>query len=125
MNDSDLYEWAHARARHLRAFYLHAGIYVVVMLFLVMVNAMTRDDAGGYMYRGYMHHRDVGDWWVIWPALGWGVVVAIHGLVVALGGTDRFDVWETRKVEELVRREKARTGAAPDGSDDEHPDVTA
>lgn len=114
MNDTDLYEWARTRARHIRAFYLHLGVYLVVMLFLVMVNAMTRDDPGSYMYGGYMHHRDAGDWWVVWPALGWGLAVAIHGLVVALGGTDRVDGWETRKVEELVRREKARTGAPPD-----------
>jgi hypothetical protein len=125
MNDTDLYAWARTRARRLRAFYLHAGVYFVVILFLVFVNAMTRDDTGGYMYRGYMHHRDAGDWWVVWPALGWGAAVAIHGLVVALGATDRFDAWEDRKVAELVRREKAHARTPSAGSDDEDPGPTA
>lgn len=61
MNDTDLYEWARTRARHIRAFHLHAGIYVVVILFLLVVDAMTREDAAGYMYRGYMHGRDADD----------------------------------------------------------------
>jgi hypothetical protein len=118
MQDNELYQWAHARARQLRAFYLHAGIYAAVMLFLVVVNAITRDEPGGYMYGGHMYHQMNGDWWVIWPALGWGVIVAIHGIVVALGGTGRLDAWEDRKVEELVRREQQRSVTTPSTSED-------
>jgi len=109
MKDSELYEWAHTRARHIRALYVHAAVYLVVMVFLVIVNAITRDEPGSHMYSGQMYHRGDGDWWVIWPALAWSLAVAIHGIVVALGGRDRFDRWEDRKVAELVRRERERT----------------
>jgi hypothetical protein len=110
MKDDELYAWAHQRARQLRAFYVHLGVYLVVMVFLLIVNAVTRDDAGSYLYGDHMYHRDGGDWWVIWPALGWGVAVAIHGVVVGLGASGAIDSWEDRKVEQLVRCEKDRSG---------------
>jgi hypothetical protein len=110
MKDEELYEWARTRARQLRGLYLHVGVYLVVMLTLLMINAMTRGDAGMYRMAGRQYHRDGGDWWVVWPALAWGAAVAIHAVVVLLGGTGKVDTWEERKVEELVRREKERSG---------------
>ena len=108
MNDSELYQWAHARARQLRVFYLHLGVYAVVIAFLVLINAVTRDNAGSYMFGGHMYHRAGGDWWVIWPALGWGVAVAVHAVVVLVGGTGKVDAWDERKASELIAKEKAR-----------------
>jgi len=110
VNNDELYAWAHRRARQVRAFYVHLGVFVVVMVFLLAVNAVTRDQAGSYMFDGHMYDRDAGDWWVIWPALGWGLAVAIHGVVVALGAAGAIDAWEDRKAEQLVRREKDRAG---------------
>jgi choline-glycine betaine transporter len=109
MDETQLQQWARARVRQLRALYLHVGVYVVVMLFLLLINAVTRDTSGSYMFAGHMHHRGGGDWWVIWPALGWGVLVALHAIVVLIGGTGKLDNWEDRKVEELVTRERDRT----------------
>lgn len=109
MEDEQLYQWARSRARQLRGLYLHIGVYVVIMAFLVLINAVTRDQPGSYMFSGHMYHRAGGDWWVIWPAMGWGVVVALHALAVLLGGTGKLDSWEDRKVAELVRREKDKT----------------
>jgi hypothetical protein len=109
MKDEDLYRWAHARARQLRGFYVHVGVYVVVMLFLLVINAVTRDQPGSYMFNDHMYHRGGGDWWVVWPALGWGVAVALHGVTVLLGGTGKADAWEARKAEQLIRREQERT----------------
>ena len=111
MDDTQLYQWAHARAKQLRGFYLHAGIYVVGIAFLVLINAVTRDDPGNYMYGGHMYHRAGGDWWVIWPALGWGIAVAIHAIVVLIGATGKVDAWEERKARELIAREKSREKA--------------
>ena len=110
MQDTDLYNWARARARQLRVFYLHAGLYAVVMAFLLVINAVTRDQPGSYMFGGHMYHHGGGDWWVIWPALGWGVVLAIHSVVVLVGATGKIDAWEDRKAEQLVRRERERSG---------------
>ena len=109
-SEEELRQWARARARQLRSLYLHVGIYVVVMLGLLAINAMTRDGAGSYMYGRHMYHHGGGDWWVVWPALGWGIAVAIHAVVVLTGGTTRIAGWEDRKVEELIQREKNRAG---------------
>ena len=108
MDDTELYQWARARARQLRGFYLHLGIYAVVMVFLLLINVVTRDHPSDYMYAGHMYHRADGDWWVVWPALGWGVAVAIHGLVVLLGGPGKLDAWESRKTQDLINKEKSR-----------------
>ena len=109
MQDEQLYQWAHSRVRQLRFLYLHIAIYVVVVGFLVLINAVTRDQPGNYMFGGHMYHQAGGDWWVIWPALVWGAVVALHGVIVAIGGTGKLDSWEERKAEELMRREKDKT----------------
>ena len=95
MDDEQLEEWAHARAKQLRDFYTHVGIYAVAMAFLLLLNSITRGSDGS--------------WWVIWPALGWGIAVAINAVAVLIGGAGKVDTWEERKVEELVRKEKERT----------------
>lgn len=110
MDEAKAYTRARARVRQLKAFYLHAAIYLVVMLGLLGINAATRDHDHGMMFNGYRYHDTGGDWWVVWPALVWGIVVAVHAIVVLIGGVGRFDNWEDRKVEELVRREKEKTG---------------
>ena len=45
------------------AFQIHARLYVLINLFLVAIWAV----AGG------------GSFWPVWPALGWGLGLAIHG----------------------------------------------
>lgn len=108
--DQDLRRWALRRARQLRWLYVHAAIYAVVTVGLLLINAVTRDEPGTHMFGGQRFHHGGGDWWVIWPALAWGMAVAIHAVVVLIGGTTRMESWEDRKVEELVRREKERSG---------------
>ena len=57
-----------------------------------------------------MYHHGGGDGWVMWPATAWGVAVALNAVVVLVGGTGKLDSWEDRRVAELVRREKEKTG---------------
>lgn len=77
-----------AHVRKLKGFYGHATTYVVVIAFLCVVNFVTSPQ--------YV--------WAIWPALGWGVGLALHGLRV-------FDFipwlsadWERRAVERRLGR---------------------
>ena len=74
--------------RDIKSFYVHAAQYGVVMVVLLAINLLT---SPGYL-------------WVIWPALGWGIGVAAHGLnvfeVVNLFGRD----WEKRQIEKRMRR---------------------
>ncbi|MGO1118264.1 2TM domain-containing protein [Rhodovibrionaceae bacterium A322] len=74
--------------RDIKGFYNHALQYGLVMVGLTIINLVT---SPGYF-------------WVIWPALGWGIGLAIHGLsvfeIVNLFGDD----WEKRQIEKRLRR---------------------
>ncbi len=78
------------KVRKLRGFYIHALYYAVVMTGLLLLNLWTA--------------RDGGPFWVIWPALGWGVGLLINGIKVngllPFLGAD----WERREVEKLLGR---------------------
>ncbi len=75
---------ARRRASAKLGWYIHAGVYIAVNLLLAMLSAMSD------------RH------WAIFPAMGWGLGLAIHGVVVFLltGGGGLHD--------QLVRRERER-----------------
>ena len=65
------YERARARAEANYGFFVHAVVFVAVMVLLVIINLLTSS----------------GTLWFIWPLLGWGLAVALHGAgVFLLGG---------------------------------------
>ena len=72
------------RARAKLGWYIHASVYVAVNLLLAALAAMS------------------GRHWAIFPAVGWGIGLAVHGVVVFLvtGGTGLH--------ERLVQRERSR-----------------
>lgn len=77
-----------AHVRKVRAFYVHVMQYVVIIAGAAVVNLMTD--------REYL--------WFIWPAVGWGVGLAAHGLSV-FGRAPFFDgAWERRQVEKYLGR---------------------
>lgn len=65
--DPALESRARRRVAMRMGFYTHALVFVLVNLGLFAMNAMT----GGYR-------------WSTWPLFGWGLGLAIHGLVVFL-----------------------------------------
>lgn len=79
---------AFERVRKIKKFYLHVAQYVLVIAMLVVINLVTSP-----------HY-----FWAIWPALGWGVALAMNGmttfdLVPFLNAT-----WERKKVEDYLGR---------------------
>lgn len=66
MTQSDAYVKARERATAKYRFFVHAGVYAAVMLLLVVVNLMTSP-------------REI---WVVWPLIGWGFAVVLHGVKV-------------------------------------------
>lgn len=82
--DSALERLARKRAGARMGWNIHATVYIAVNLLLVVLSAMS------------------GRHWAVFPALGWGLGLAIHGLVVfiALGGGGLH--------ERLVQRERER-----------------
>lgn len=104
-NNQD-YQQAFKRAKErvdeIKGFYIHFGIYVCVIGFLFAIDFLTGPG-----------------WWFYFPALGWGVGLAIHGFVTF--SPFNTQEWEDRKVRELMEREgyKAkRETAAPPTEDD-------
>ncbi|MGK2742236.1 2TM domain-containing protein [Tepidicaulis sp. LMO-SS28] len=75
--------------RDIKSFYTHAIQYAVVMSGLALLNLWTSP----------------GFWWVIYPAIGWGIGVALHGLSVF----EVFDLfgreWEKRQIARRLRRQ--------------------
>ena len=66
MKNSDEYAKARRRAEAKYRFFLHAAVYAAVMVLLVLINVLTLP----------------GPIWFIWPLIGWGFAVALHGVGV-------------------------------------------
>lgn len=79
---------AFAKVRRIKKFYLHLIQYVVVLCILTVINMFTNP--------GYF--------WVIWPALGWGIALASHALrtfeLIPFLNAD----WEKKQVENHLGR---------------------
>jgi 2TM domain len=74
---------AHKRARAKLGWYIHASVYVAVNLLLAALSAMS------------------GRHWAVFPAIGWGIGLVVHGAVV-------FLVSGSGLHERLIERERSR-----------------
>ncbi|MEM7253497.1 MAG: helix-turn-helix domain-containing protein [Pseudomonadota bacterium] len=82
-----------AYVRDIKGFYSHAVIYVIVIAALALINWFTSPS----------------HWWFIWAAMGWGIGVAAHGLVVFEVFTFFGPDWEQRRIQQrLAARASAR-----------------
>ena len=72
--------------------YIHAGVYIAVNLLLAMLSAMSDRN------------------WAVFPAFGWGIGLAIHGVVVFVltGGGGLHDQMVQRERERLNLKRDAR-----------------
>lgn len=77
-----------AHVRKVKSFYLHLAQYVVVIAALAVLNLFTSP-----------HY-----WWVVWPALGWGIGIASHGLRVFDKVPFLNGDWERRQAEKYLGR---------------------
>ncbi len=68
MTDNEILEMARTRTNARVGFYIHVSVFAVVMIGLFSINYAASPDKP----------------WSIFPFLGWGLGVAIHG-VVSLG----------------------------------------
>ena len=83
-HDTELEQLARKRAAAKMGVYIHATVYILVNLLLAVLSAMSA------------RH------WAVFPALGWGIGLAVHAFVVfiATGGGGLH--------ERLVERERSR-----------------
>ena len=93
LSDEEIDRLARRRAGAKLGWYIHAAVYVAVNL------AMFASSRYGFGTRP----------WSVFPLLGWGVGVALHGISVFLLG--KGSPWRERMVErerERLRREQGR-----------------
>ena len=89
MTQPDEYAKARERAKAKYGFFVHASVYAAVMVLLVLINLATSP----------------GEIWFVWPLIGWGFAVVLHGVRVFLL-EDKNVV-----IEKLTERELRRTTA--------------
>lgn len=88
MTQTSNYAMARRRAEAKYGFFVHAAVYAAVMVLLVIINVVTAP----------------ADIWFIWPLIGWGFAVALHGLrVFALA--DRNEIVDALTARELRHSE--------------------
>jgi hypothetical protein len=91
----EIYAKALRRARNRMAFYIHAVIYVFVILLLAVINFLTTPNT----------------LWVIWPFGGWGLGLFFHWAYVAksirLPGMFK-GIYDNLKTEEIARELEKR-----------------
>ena len=81
----------------LRAFYVHAGVFAAGMLVIFTVNLLTNLSAG--------IAGEWTAWWSAWALLGWGLGIAVHGLVVRLNRPSLgSSTWEQQQIERMLGR---------------------
>ncbi|KPJ48407.1 histidine kinase [candidate division TA06 bacterium DG_26] len=92
MNQEEKLKKAKARVEELRSFYMHLVVYIVVNLFLFLMNALTSP----------------GKWWFYWPLFGWGIGLVVHGFTVFAGGRILGREWEERKIREIMEKDEPK-----------------
>jgi len=87
--DSSYYK-AQKKVEEMKGFYGNFFSYIIVITGLAILNLITSPE----------------HWWFLYPALGWGIGVAVHGMAVFnympfLGAN-----WEERKLKELLDKDR-------------------
>jgi len=83
------YNRAKQRVEDIKGFYIHLAVYVIVNLFLFLINKFASPDS----------------LWFFWPLLGWGVALIIHACTTFLFRGRAIRDWEERKIKEEMEKE--------------------
>ena len=92
VTEEELRRKARKRAKAKTSFYIHLIVYIVVNILLVSIWYFTSDSSGLP--------------WFIFPLVGWGIALVIHG-VVAFHGSSLEDM-EDRMTERELAKLKAQ-----------------
>ena len=85
MTDTELLEMARGRTNSKIGFYIHLSVFAIVMVMLFAINYLSSPTKP----------------WSLYPFLGWGIGVALHG-VVAIG------IFASGFKDRMLREELAR-----------------
>jgi hypothetical protein len=97
-NPDARYELAYKRVKRIKAFYVHALVYVIVNGYLI---------TSSYLYTLHSD-KDFFDWGNFSTAFFWGIGLLAHGLSVF--GRNLFfnGDWEERKIQEFMDKDKSQ-----------------
>lgn len=87
MSSSEEYQLAKKRVAAKKGFYGHFGIYLMVIGMLIIINLLNYD----------------GEAWFQYPAMGWGISVAIHYLTV-FGLPGLGEDWEEKAIQKEIQK---------------------
>jgi uncharacterized membrane protein len=91
MDADDLkYQRAKERVKEVKGFYGHLISFIVVNVFLAIVNLLTTP----------------GFWWFLFVTFFWGIGLIIHGLSVFMKRGLFSKEWEERKIKKYMEEEK-------------------
>jgi hypothetical protein len=79
---------ARRRVAALKGFYIHLGVFALVLAGLFVLNSLTG-----------------GPWWIVWVFLGWGAGVLAHGVALSARGSRTIAAWEQRKLEGYLAKD--------------------
>ena len=105
MYDEELERRVRKRVKAKAGFMKHFATYLVFVAFFFVLNAIS----------------SFGNWWWYWPALGWGLGVALHYVnAVGLPGThEMLESWEIEETaRELKKWRQNSERALPSGDSD-------
>ncbi|GAX91451.1 2TM domain-containing protein [Effusibacillus lacus] len=84
------YQEAKRKVEKIKGFYVHLLVYVLVNAMLIAINLITSPNSI----------------WFVYPLMGWGIGVAMHGVSV-FGIGKLFDSkWEERKIKEFMEKDE-------------------
>ncbi len=89
METNEAYKNAKRKAGLLKELYSHLSTYLVANGIFFLVNYLTAP----------------GEWWFLYPLIGWGICLTIHGLDTLSKVSGYWDKWEYKKTEEFMRKD--------------------
>lgn len=89
------YELAAKRVKQLKGFYLHLMVYIIVNLIIVYINIQNLDEGESYFH-----------WYNFITLTFWGIGLLSHAASVFLPNLIFGKDWETRKIKEIMDKEK-------------------
>ncbi len=87
--DKHAYERARKRVEELKGFYGHVIAYIIVIVFLAIVNLLTTPTF----------------WWFLFVAFFWGIGLVAHGSSVFMKRGVFSKEWEEKKIKEYMEKE--------------------
>ena len=88
LKEENAFRKASLKAKKLREFYSHLRTYFIINALFFIINLISYE----------------GEWWVLYPIVGWGFCLTLHAIDVLNPFKNYDDEWEEKKTNELVEK---------------------